>query len=125
MGTVREAKTSWRAWQWLLVNTPKKVFRGAENENCNETEEQQNIRLNVTSLPGPLATSPNSVCQNSSMPDPSISSTSSVPQDLNCSTCKELGTKPVNVPGHKWVPVWSLQKIEEPKSNNQTNTSFA
>ena len=36
-----------------------------------------------------------------------------------------MGTKPVNVPGHKWVPVWSLQKIEEPKSNNQTNTSFA
>ena len=46
-------------------------------------------------------------------------------QDLNCSICNELGTKPVNVPGHKWVPVWSLQKIEEPKSNNQTNTSFA
>ena len=46
-------------------------------------------------------------------------------QDLNCSRCNELGTKPVNVPGHKWVPVWSLQKIEEPKSNNQTNTSFA
>ena len=59
------------------------------------------------------------------MPDPSISSTSSVQQDLNSSTCKELGTKPVNVPGHKWVPVSSLQKIEEPKSNNQTNTSFA
>ena len=33
--------------------------------------------------------------------------------------------KPVNVPGHKWVPVWSLQKVEEPKSNNQTKTSFA
>ena len=46
-------------------------------------------------------------------------------QDLNCSICNELGTKPVNVPGHKWVPVWSLQKIEQPKSNNQTNTSFA
>ena len=46
-------------------------------------------------------------------------------QDLSCSICNELGTKPVNVPGHKWVPVWSLQKIEEPKSNNQTNTSFA
>ena len=29
------------------------------------------------------------------------------------------------MPCHKWVPVWSLQKIEEPKSNNQTNTSFA
>ena len=36
-----------------------------------------------------------------------------------------MGTKPVNVSGHKWVPVWSLQKIEEPKSNNETNTSFA
>ena len=32
--------------------------------------------------------------------------------------------KPVNVSGHKWVPVWSLQKIKEPKSNNETNTSF-
>ena len=37
---------------------------------------------------------------------------------------EELGMKPINVAGHKWVPVWSLQKIEEPKSNHQTNTSF-
>ena len=59
------------------------------------------------------------------MPDPLTSSNNSMLQDLNCSICNELGTKPVNVPGHKWVPVWSLQKIEEPKSNNQTNTSFA
>ena len=59
------------------------------------------------------------------MPDPSTSSNNSVLQGLNCSICNELGTRPVNVPGHKWVPVWSLQKIEEPKSNNQTNTSFA
>ena len=36
----------------MAVNTPKKVFPGAENENRNETEEQQNINLNVTSLPG-------------------------------------------------------------------------
>ena len=32
--------------------------------------------------------------------------------------------KPVSVPGHKWVPVCPLQNTEEPKSNNQTNTSF-
>ena len=107
------------------VNTPKKVFPETENENRNETEEQPNISFDIASLPGPSTSSPNSVCQNSSMPDPSTSFTSSVQQDLNCSICKELGTKPVNVPGHKWVPVWSLQKIEEPKSNNQTNTSFA
>ena len=107
------------------ANTPKKVFPGAENENRNETEEQPNISFNITSLPGPSTSSPNSVCQNSSMPDHSTSSTSSVQQDLNCSICKELGMKPINVPGHKWVPVWSLQKIEEPNSNNQTNTSFA
>ena len=106
------------------VNTPKKFYPGTENENRNETEAQPNISFNIT-LPGPSTCSPNSVCQNSSMPDPSTSSTSSVQQDLNCSIHKELGMKPVNVPGHKWVPVWSLQKIEEPKSNNQTNTSFA
>ena len=107
------------------VNSSKKVFTGTENENRNETEEQPNISFKITSLPGPSTSSPNSVCQNSSMQDPSTSSTNSVQQDLNCSICNELGTKPVNVPGHKWVPVWSLQKIEEPKSNNQTNTSFA
>ena len=108
------------------VNTPKKVFPGTENENRNETclEEQPNISFNVTSSPGPSTSSPNSVCQNSSIPDPSTSSGNFTQQDLNCSTCKELGTKPVNVPGHKCVPVWSLQKIEEPKNNNQTNTSF-
>ena len=90
------------------VNTPKKVFTRAENENRNKTylEEQPNISFNAKSLPGPSTSSPDSVCQNSSMPDTSASSTSSVQQDLNCSTCKELGTKPVNVPGHKWVPVW-------------------
>ena len=59
------------------------------------------------------------------MPDPSTSSANLLHQDLNCSKCKELGTKLVNAPGHKWVPVWSLKKIEEPKSNNQTNASFA
>ena len=31
----------------------------------------------------------------------------------------------MNVPGHKWVSVWLLLKIEELKRNNQTNTSFA
>ena len=36
----------------MAVNTPKKVFPGAENENHNETEEQPNISFNVTSLPG-------------------------------------------------------------------------
>ena len=109
----------------MAVNTPKKVFTGTENENRNETEEQPNISFNVTSLHGPSTPSPNSVCQNSSMPDPSTSSTSSVQQDLNCSISKEFGMKPVNVPGHKWVPVWLLLKIEELKRNNQTNTSFA
>ena len=76
------------------VNTPKKFFLGTENESRNETEAQPNVSFNITSLPGPSTCSPNSVCQNSSMPDPSTSSTS------------------------------SLQKIEEPKSNNQTNTSL-
>ena len=107
------------------VNTPKKVFPGTENENRNETEEQPNISFKITLLPGSSTSSPNSACQNSSIQDPSTSSTNLVQQDLNCSICNELGMKPVNVPGHKWVPVWSLQKIEEPKSNNQTNTSFA
>ena len=55
------------------VNTPKKVFPGAENENRNETEEQQSISFKITSLPGP-----------------STSSNKSVLQDLNCSTCNEL-----------------------------------
>ena len=109
----------------MAVNTPKKVFPGTENENRNETEEQSNISFKITLLPGSSTSSPNSVCQNSSIQDHSTSSTNLVQQDLNCSICNELGTKPVNVPGHKWVPVWSLQKIEEPKSNNQTNTSFA
>ena len=110
-----------------VVNTPKKVFPGAETENRNKTdlEEQVSISFNVTSLPDPSISFPNSVCQNSSIPDPLTSSNSLVQQNLNCSTCKELETKPVNVPGHKWVPVWSLQRIEEPKSNNQTNTSFS
>ena len=107
------------------VNSPKKVFPGTENENRNETEEQPNISFKITLLPGSSTSSPNSVCQNSSIQDHSTSSTNLVQQDLNCSICNELGTKPINVPGHKWVPVWSLQKIEEPKSNNQTNTSFA
>ena len=106
------------------VNSPKKVFTGTENENRNETEEQPNISFKIT-LPGSSTSSPNSACQNSSIQDHSTSSTNLVQQDLNCSICNELGTKPVNVPGHKWVPVWSLQKIEQPKSNNQTNTSFA
>ena len=49
------------------VNTPKKVFPGAETENRNKTdlEEQPNISFNVTSLPGPSIFFPNSVCQNS------------------------------------------------------------
>ena len=79
------------------VNTPNKVFPGAENENRNKTEEP-NISFNITSSPGPSTSSPNSVCQNPLMLDPSTSSTSSVQQDLNCSICKELGTKPINVP---------------------------
>ena len=108
-----------------VVNTPKKVFPGTENENRNETEEQPNISFKITLLPGPSTSSPNSVCQNSSIQDHSTSSTNLVQQDLNCSICNELGMKPVNVPGHKWVSVWSLQKIEEPKTNNQTNSSFA
>ena len=106
------------------VNTQKKVFPGAENENRNKTEEQRSISFKTTSLPGPSTSSSNSVCQNSSMPDPSTSSNNSVLQDLNCSICNELGTKPISVPGHKWIPVCSLQKTEEPKSNNLTNTSF-
>ena len=46
------------------VNTPKKVFPGTENKNCNETEEQPSISFKITSLPGPSTSSPNSVCQN-------------------------------------------------------------
>ena len=38
---------------------------------------------------------------------------------------EDLGTKPANEPGHKWVPVWLFQKTEEPKGNHQTTTSFA
>ena len=101
-----------------VVNTAKKVFPGTENENRSETEEQLKISFNIISLPGPSPSFPNSVCQTSSVLDPSTSSTSSVEQDLNCSICKELTTKPVNVPGPKWVLFWLLQKIEEPKSNN-------
>ena len=45
-----------------VVNTPKKVFPGTENENRNETEEQPNISFEITFLPGSSTSSPNSVC---------------------------------------------------------------
>ena len=59
---VREAREHHMEDLATAVNTPKKVFLRAENENYNKTglEEQPNITFNITSLPGSSTSSLNS-----------------------------------------------------------------
>ena len=120
---VREAREHHMEDLATAVNTPKKVFLRAENENCNKTglEEQPNITFNITSLPGSSTSSLNSELIN-------VRSLNFFWQ-LSVAGFKLQYIQETWNKTHKCfrsqMGSWSLQKIEELKSNNQTNASFA